>query len=362
MHHPEPAPSRAAQRKQCVLETEQPLEDTELEEQAFHCSSSSCSSGAASTRCGSSPGTIMCAHFYLFIDPPIYSYYCQFFLYLPVLSTRADACLLHSPLAPPRRRAYTLPAPADADAGPNPPARAPAPAARLPFTFVLPPVRAAHPYSPPAQQQQSLAPAPDTFAVLTDPQLASFGKDDTICMCWLYVSPASYTSLPSAPRTPSTLSLSTPPGMLPMVRSMSFVANVGRESQVREGEEAQSRERAVPILPVLCLLRIDDADDNAREGEDDEDEDAWVDEDDDDDGGKREMTAVDERNLGRDGEGDEELLTLVPWWSDLLAPRTPPALRIDFHVSAPPAAYLREATPTPYSQKEGEQAGGKRKW
>jgi hypothetical protein len=28
---PEPAPSRAAQRKQCAFETEQPLEDTELE-------------------------------------------------------------------------------------------------------------------------------------------------------------------------------------------------------------------------------------------------------------------------------------------------------------------------------------------
>ncbi|KAJ7812451.1 hypothetical protein B0H14DRAFT_2856841 [Mycena olivaceomarginata] len=98
----------------------------------------------------------------------------------------------------------------------------------------------------------------------------------------------------------STLSLSTPPGMLPMVRSMSFVANIGRESQVREGEEAQSRERAVPILPVLRPLRIDDADDNAvsytraaatarfrrraeGEGEDVEDQDAWVDEDDDDD-------------------------------------------------------------------------------
>jgi hypothetical protein len=95
------------------------------------------------------------------------------------------------------------------------------------------------------------------------------------------------------------------------------------------------------------------------------------------------MTVIDERDLGRDGEGDEEPPTPVPW-SDLLASRTPPALSIDVHVGVPPAyyesegegeepqtpvagLYLREATPTqtPYSEREwereGEQAGGKRK-
>jgi hypothetical protein len=54
------------------------------------------------------------------------------------------------------------------------------------------------------------------------------------------------------------------------------------------------------------------------------------------------MTVVDERDLGRDGEWDEEPPTPVPWWYDLLAPRTPPALSIDVHVGAPPAYYESE--------------------
>ena len=38
MHRPtpEPVPSHAAQRKRCVLETEQPLEDTDLEVLAIY--------------------------------------------------------------------------------------------------------------------------------------------------------------------------------------------------------------------------------------------------------------------------------------------------------------------------------------
>ncbi|KAJ7843233.1 hypothetical protein B0H14DRAFT_3139646 [Mycena olivaceomarginata] len=249
--------------------------------------------------------------------------------------------------APGATIAHALPAPADTDAGPNPPARAPAPAARLPFTFVLPPA----------------------FAVLANAQLASFGKDDTICMRWLYVSPASYTwlSIHSAhavvfpvsphryasaptPTSPyvSTLLPPTPPGMLPMVRSISFVANVGRESQVRQGEEAQSRKRAVSNLPVLRLLRID-ADDNAT-------------------------SAI----LGGT-EGHEELPTPVSWWSvrRLRSASTSTSACCPAYYESEgegeelqtpvPGLYLREATPTltPYSEREwereGEQVGGKRK-
>jgi hypothetical protein len=110
----------------------------------------------------------------------------------------------------------------------------------------------------------------------------------------------------------------------------------------------------------------------------------WVDADDndvDDDeagDGDEEMMIVDDRDHAEDGDG--ELPTLVPWRSELLAPRTPPVLSVDVHVCTPPADYKSEepqtpvpylyeweATPTPYleaareREREGEQVGGKQK-
>jgi hypothetical protein len=75
-------------------------------------------------------------------------------------------------------------------------------------------------------------------------------------------------------------------------------------------------------------------DGEAGEGEDEGNEDAWVDaDDDDDDEGEGqdedgEMTVVDDRE-GEDGE--EELLTAVPWRS----PHASPALSVDV-LGAPP--------------------------
>ncbi|KAJ7787294.1 hypothetical protein B0H14DRAFT_2629546 [Mycena olivaceomarginata] len=165
--------------------------------------------------------------------------------------------------------------------------------------------------------------------------------------------------------------------MPPMVRSMSFPRapvrtspTSGEKPKPTRGVEAQSRKRAVPILPVLRPLRIDDADDSAvchtraaaaarfrrRAGGRGED---------------GEMTVIDERDFGQDGEGDEELPMPVPWWSDLLAPpltgAPPTYYRSEGEGEEPqtpvPGLYLREATPTPtpYSEREGEQVGGKRK-
>jgi hypothetical protein len=115
--------------------------------------------------------------------------------------------------------------------------------------------------------------------------------------------------------------------------------------------------------------------------------DVWVDEDKDDseEGDDREMMVVDNREWG-----GKELLMPLSWCSDLLAPRTPPALLVNVHIGVlrtyyesegegeepqtpVPGLYSREATPTPYMreereregererEREGEQVGGKRK-
>ncbi|KAJ7843230.1 hypothetical protein B0H14DRAFT_3456336 [Mycena olivaceomarginata] len=150
----------------------------------------------------------------------------------------------------------------------------------------------------------------------------------------------------------------------------------------REGEEAESRARTAPLLPLLRLVCI---------GDEEGDEDAWVDADNDDnddnEGGDEDegMTVVDDRDHAQDGE--EELPTPVPWRSEL-APRTPPTLaststsacrpRItrvrggggggegEEPQTPVPHLYEWEATPAPYSEaerereREGEQVGGKR--
>jgi hypothetical protein len=211
----------------------------------------------------------------------IYGAHLQFFLYPPVSSTRLMRAFLCSPLAPPRRhrwpRARPLPAPADADAGPNPPARAPAPPARLLFTCVLPPCvqrtrTSRRRSSSPSHPVPRLSPSSPTCSSRPSGRM-------TPSVCAGYMSPLPPTSAINAPtriRTDADAAACRHPLATDAARDAALgeehvvsaracadIANVGREAQVREGEEAQSRKMAVPILPVLRLLRIDDADDSA---------------------------------------------------------------------------------------------------
>ncbi|KAJ7662999.1 hypothetical protein B0H14DRAFT_3539955 [Mycena olivaceomarginata] len=133
---------------------------------------------------------------------------------------------------------------------------------------------------------------------------------------------------------------------------------------------ASATQTPCPIrVPLPPLVSVD------GDAPEEDDEDAWEGEDEgeDEDG---EMTVVDNRECG----GDEELATPVPWRSDLLAPRTPPALSVNVHVGALPAYYKSEGEgeelQTPVSglysreaereregegEREGEQVDGKRK-
>ncbi|KAJ7671103.1 hypothetical protein B0H14DRAFT_3909405 [Mycena olivaceomarginata] len=284
---PGPAPSRAAQRKQCVLETEQPLEDTELEEQA----------------------------------PPLFVSF--LFEWSGVDTMRFPSC----PASPPpsaARTPYLHPQTLTRD--PIRPARAPAPApaARLPFTCVLPPcVQRTR-----TSRRRSGSPShPVPRLSLSSPTCSSRPSGRmTPSVCAGYMSPLPPTSAINAPtriRTDADAAACQHPLATDAARDAAY----GKPKPTR-GEEAQSRKRAVPILPVLRPLRIDDADDSAvchtraaaaarfrrRAGGRGED---------------GEMTVIDERDFGPDGEGDEELPMPVPWWSDLLAPRTPAASSID---------------------------------
>ncbi|KAJ7824286.1 hypothetical protein B0H14DRAFT_2823960 [Mycena olivaceomarginata] len=154
----------------------------------------------------------------------------------------------------------------------------------------------------------------------------------------------------------------TPPGMVRSVSSPPAPVRTaptagGKPWGERAGEAAEPREGAVP--PLLRRVCIGDADAVSDPGA---------------------VAAARVRGRGGAGGGrrgtHSELPTPVPWRSDLLAPRTPPALSLNVHVGAPPAYYESEgegeerrrleATPTPYSreeerEREGEQVGGKRK-
>jgi hypothetical protein len=103
---------------------------------------------------------------------------------------------------------------------------------------------------------------------------------------------------------------------------------------------ASATQTSCPIWVPLPPLMSTDGD-----APEEDDEDVWVDEDEDDseegeDDEDGEMTVVDGRECG--GDEDSELPTPVPWRSDLLAPRTPPALSVDVHVGALPAYYESE--------------------
>ncbi|KAJ7824301.1 hypothetical protein B0H14DRAFT_3469430 [Mycena olivaceomarginata] len=260
-----------------------------------------------------------------------------------------------------------------------------------------------HAYCSHSYSHPPVAAAPEAFAVRTNAHLASFGKDDTICLqrpsytspsahsthaVAFPVSPQRYASAPTpAPTYTSMLTPPTPPGIPTppgMVRRRVVptraCAHVGGEAESEHAGEATLCPIRVPLPP---LVSVD------GEAPEEDDEDAWVDEDEDGDDSEEgeddedgEMTVVDDWECG----GDEELPTPVPWRADLLAPRTPPALSVDVHVGAPPAyyesegegeepqtpvpgLYSREATPTPYSreeereregegEREGEQVGG----
>ncbi|KAJ7327430.1 hypothetical protein DFH08DRAFT_1084672 [Mycena albidolilacea] len=248
--------------------------------------------------------------------------------------------------------------------------------------------------------------APEAFAVLTNAHLASFGKDNTICVRRpSYSSPpphTPHTPLPSpwrlnGTRNPPRLqSVSSPPAP---VRTSPTAGGKPRSSargkwrspvkglfpfSLSSASSASATRTPCPIrVPLPPLVSVD------GDAPEEDDEDAWVDEDEDGDDSEEgededgEMTVIDDRN-DRECGGDEELATPVPWRSDLLAPRTPPALSVNVHVGAPPAyyesegereepqtpvpgLYSRETTPTPYTrgeeerQREGEQVGGKRK-
>ncbi|KAJ7833771.1 hypothetical protein B0H14DRAFT_3871549 [Mycena olivaceomarginata] len=153
-------------------------------------------------------------------------------------------------LAAPAGRALALPSPAPANAAPG--TRDPIRPRALP----LPPhANAHHSYS-------SFRPRTRTpFAVLTNAHLASFGKDDTICVAalvlltFLYLlqfpsthsthavafpaSPHRSSSAPTPTPTPtylSTLSPPTPPGVPPMVRSVSSPPALVRTSLAPGGK------------------------------------------------------------------------------------------------------------------------------
>ncbi|KAJ7858513.1 hypothetical protein B0H14DRAFT_3447218 [Mycena olivaceomarginata] len=202
--------------------------------------------------------------------------------------------------------------------------------------------------------------ASEAFALLTNTHLVSFGKDDTVCVrppsyssptsthsthaVAFPVSPHRYASAPTPmPMHTSTLSPPTPPGMPPIVWSVSSLAAPVRTSPTSGGKPRSSaREKGwttqtttpCPIrAPLPPLVSIDGV--APEEG----DEDAWVDADDDDDkddegGDEDEMTVVDDRDHAEDGA--KELPAPVPWCSELLAPRTPPVLSVDVHAGASP--------------------------
>ncbi|KAJ7327449.1 hypothetical protein DFH08DRAFT_1026333 [Mycena albidolilacea] len=115
---------------------------------------------------------------------------------------------------------------------------------------------------------------PEAFAALTSAPLASFGKGDTIYVAFpvlphRYASTATPTPTP-APASISTLNLPTLPGMPPMVWGVSSPSAPVRTSPVPEGKpKASARGRgaalrsAVPVLALLHIRCIDDADDAA---------------------------------------------------------------------------------------------------
>ncbi|KAJ7667165.1 hypothetical protein B0H14DRAFT_3074178 [Mycena olivaceomarginata] len=120
------------------------------------------------------------------------------------------------------------------------------------------------------------APAVRAHSYFSTPPAASEGKDDTICVRWpsyssptsthfthavaFPVSPHRYASAPTPmPTYTSTLSPPTPPGMPPMVWSVSSLP----APVEREGEEAESRARIAPLLPLFRRVCIGDANDDA---------------------------------------------------------------------------------------------------
>ncbi|KAJ7798789.1 hypothetical protein B0H14DRAFT_3156744 [Mycena olivaceomarginata] len=211
--------------------------------------------------------------------------------------------------------------------------------------------------------------APEAFAVLTNAHLASFGKDDTICVRRPYISPSThssthavafpvstrrYASAPTPTPTPaptytSALTPPTPPGMPPMMKFVSsppVPVSVSVRTSPASGGDARPKVGGV----------IGDADDTVSDS--------------------CPVTATRFHGWGRAGRrrrrrrrGDEELPTPVPWRS----PLGPPAPSINVHVGAPPVyyesegegeepqtpvpglyAYKREATPTPYTRRKRE--------
>ncbi|KAJ7327466.1 hypothetical protein DFH08DRAFT_1084684 [Mycena albidolilacea] len=209
------------------------------------------------------------------------------------------------------------------------------------------------------------------FALLTKAHLVSFGKDNII------------SSAPTPTLTyTSTLSLPTPPGMPPTVWSVSSLpapvrmspASGGKQVE-REGEGAESLKRLFPFslssassasapqTTTPCPMRVSlpqlvSVDGDAPE---EDDEDAWVDADDDDydddEGG-----GEDEEYQDHAEDGDGELPTPVPWRSELLAPHTLPVLSVDGHVCAPPTYHESEGGRScrrGTGEGEGRRAGGR---
>ncbi|KAJ7800570.1 hypothetical protein B0H14DRAFT_1688659 [Mycena olivaceomarginata] len=189
----------------------------------------SSSSGAISMGCALCAGAAMCViHFYLFNPRSTYEPRSNSNFWHPISCPRTDArasAVLPLPLPAPAN-----PAP-HRHAGPNPPARTPAFAARQCALLLLPRARS-------APALLLLIPAGGIRGLRPPHQRAPrvLREDDTICVLFLPtsthsthavafpVSPHRSASAPTptpAPTYISTLSLPTPPGMPPMVWSVS---------------------------------------------------------------------------------------------------------------------------------------------
>ncbi|KAJ7829773.1 hypothetical protein B0H14DRAFT_3716919 [Mycena olivaceomarginata] len=217
----------------------------------------------------------------------------------------------------------------------------PAPAARAPL-LLLPRARAPAPAPIFLAGAATTAPAPAPEAFLTTAHLASFRKDDTICVrrpsypsstspsihpthaVAFPVAPHRYAPAPTpTPTYTSMLSPQMPPGMPPIVRSVSSPpAPVSvRTSPTARGKPRSRGKRRSPLkglfsfslslssasshsaasitqtpspirVPLPPLVSVD------GDAPEEEDEDAWVDVDDEDDSegeGDGEMTVVDDR-------------------------------------------------------------------
>ncbi|KAJ7829775.1 hypothetical protein B0H14DRAFT_3143832 [Mycena olivaceomarginata] len=232
------------------------------------------------------------------------------------------------------------------------PASPPPPAARSPYLHPRMPVRAPAPVAcaPTLTHPGQQPPAPEVLAVLPSVHLASFGKDETICVrrpshtpsthsmravafpVSLHRSAATPTPVPAYPPLPM------PPklpgignvGVVPARIRRAHVADFRRETEVVvEGEEVDPVRGLIPFFlssasasasashsssSVVEMgrermratkMHADDDDDDEGEGQ----------------GEDGEMTVVDDR----DGEDGEELPTPDPWRS----PYASPALSVD---------------------------------